>query len=749
MKTVDSRIRMTLPTIALLMTSLAPGGVAAAGPQTTPVDSVLTGHATVQRTFPPTEVYGSRSSQGYVTQGASTGTKTDTPLLQTPMTVEVLPRQVLDERGLRNSGLSSALSLVGVQSLGMPDAGDATIFRGFLSWTTLWNGFRIEDATPGISYANGGAWMSNIERVEVLKGPSSILFGRSEPGGAVHLLTRKPQDKIHADVGLGAGSWSDRSVSADVTGPLTRDGSLLFRLNAAGEQGDSWFRYGPRSSSRGFAPALAWRVAPRTRVSFEGQYRRYEGGENAQQYMPIDPATGRALAIDPAQTLLPGNLSKYRQSRSAIVFDQQWSADWFTSLRFLRNDANNPRSRNVLAGSGFTFPITDGALPASLWVFENQNRQRTDAAVLDVVGHLSALGANHTVLFGADDYRKQFDQAGGTDWAQTTDFYHPSVPEAVAYTDHWSIGTRELALYLQDQFEFGHGWHALLGARYQQFDEHIVADTPSMSWTEPLDMGVDGNFLLPRAALLWQFRPAASVYYSYEENSGSTNGLDYTGTPLAPESARQHEAGTRAEWLDGRLAASLALFELTKHNIASADLEHPGFNIGVGEVESRGLELNVQGAPLPQWNVLVHIERARPIVITGATGALALQSQNLVAGQLLPYVSTRTASLWTSYHPTRGAFADFTVGGGATWASAPNVLEPATIPTSAHHLVSAFATYDRNWRGLDCSLQLNVDNVTDEQYLLYQADTGALGGNTVAGTWVTPRQVRMELRTKW
>ncbi len=100
-----------------------------------------------------------------------------------------------------------------------------------------------------------------------------------------------------------------------------------------------------------------------------------------------------------------------------------------------------------------------------------------------------------------------------------------------------------------------------------------------------------------------------------------------------------------------------ALYDLTKFDIASADADHPGFNIGVGEVESRGLELNLQGTPRPQWNVLVHVEHARPSVVTGASGVVALQAEFLTPGRLLPYVSNRTASVWTSDQVAHGTLA--------------------------------------------------------------------------------------------
>ncbi|MEQ1591709.1 MAG: TonB-dependent siderophore receptor [Thiobacillaceae bacterium] len=678
----------------------------------------------------------------YRRPNASTATKTDTPLMQTPMSVEVVPQQILKDLGMTSSSsLADVLTYLGVQTLGIKDSGDFLFFRGFLSTATLWNGFRIEDVTPSINYANGGVWMANVDRLEVLKGPSSILYGRTEPGGAVNVLTKQPQQDFHGEVNAGAGSQSDRWLGADLTGALNADKTLLYRLNIAREDSGSWFSYGPKSKSEGIAPVLEWKISPQTALTFEGQYRRYEGGDNVQQGIPIDPATGQPVPVEPKDTMMPGNISQFRQNRILLALNHEFNPDWSVSLKYMHNDANNPYYRNSYAACGPSgFPLGPGQTP--LCVYDGKSRQKTDATMLDLTGHVTTLGIQHTLLLGMDYYRKQFNLAAGNDFgSQTTDYLNPTLPASVPFTDTWSVSNREYAAYVQDQMALSNNWHLLLGGRYQTINEHARSNFPSFG-SPPDDSVYKNSLFQPRLGLLWQPRPWLSTYYSYAENIGSSNGLDFTGKSIEPELSKQHELGVKSTWLEGRLTLNLALFDLTKYNIAAADPIHAGFNIGLGEVKSTGYELNIQGALTDAWNVLANYSHARPRVVAGASGAAALQPQSIVAGQDLPGVANDTFAVWTSYKLPD----NWKVGGGVNWASAQNSYDGATLKTKSYTVASAFAAYETRLSGHTTTLQLNVDNVFNERYLLGQSDDVAFGGGSLIGSWGAPRQIRLSLR---
>ena len=165
---------------------------------------------------------------------SSTATKTDTPLMETPVKVEVVTQQILQDLGVTSRGLADALMAFGVQNLGQGDLGDVVFFRGFSTNTTLWNGFRVEDIGTNVGPINGSVWMDNVDRAEILRGPSSILYGRAEPGGAVNVITKKPQSRFATELEVGGGSFGDRRQHA-VT---VRDGFISWKADGASQGGD-------------------------------------------------------------------------------------------------------------------------------------------------------------------------------------------------------------------------------------------------------------------------------------------------------------------------------------------------------------------------------------------------------------------------------------------------------------------------------------------------------------------------------
>jgi iron complex outermembrane receptor protein len=516
----------------------------------------------------------------YVARNADTATKTDTPLMDTPMTVQVVPQQVLKDLGITSSGLSEALASQGVQTLGFAPSSEILVYRGFLSTTKLWNGFRIEEAFAVYGEGNGGVWMDNVERLEVLKGPSSILYGRAEPGGAVNVLTEKPQADFHGEVKTGIGSWYNRWLAADLTGSINRNKTLLYRLNAAIEGSNSYFRHGPDYRSRGIAPTLVWLISPQTTLSIEGQYRHLEG-PNGVSYIPIDPSTGKPLAVDRSITFPRDIVSKFNQNRTMVGLGHRFNADWSLSWKALHDNVDNPLARYTFYRSP-QFPVS---LTGALTIKRNPINTKSDtsvyATVLDLTGHVRALGIKHTILLGAEYYDYYFRAESHFDFNGDpifeTDYFNPApFPwELVPIGERYNIRRRSPAFYAQDQMALPGNWSLLLGARYQRLDES-VSYVGGAKYKK--------NVVQPRVGLLWRPQPWISAYYSYSENMGVGNGFEFPGNPLKPESSRQHELGVKTQWLKDRMIATLAVFDLTKFNIAAGDSLHPGFNIGVGEV---------------------------------------------------------------------------------------------------------------------------------------------------------------------
>jgi iron complex outermembrane receptor protein len=700
----------------------------------------------------------------YAAPDASVATKTPTPIMQTATKVEVLTPQALRDMGLGSQDLGRAMATLGIAGLGMGDLGDMYFFRGFQTGTTLWNGFRIEEmgsaATNGV---NGGVWMTNVERMELLRGASSVLYGRAEPGGAISILTKKPLDTFSSSVDAGVGAHDDRWVSADLGGPLNAGKTLLYRLGAGYERSDSWYTYGPSYRSTGVAPALEYRLSAQTRLTLEGQFRNVSGGSD-QPYIPVDAATNALVDVDPKRTLMPGTYSEFKQRRAMLGADHRFNDDWSLSWKYMYNDADSPRTIvNWTIGMYYPPGTPSGGIEYTQGLTLNQSGQKVHATLLELTGRFTTGPLQHTVLFGADYYKtKSFQNAGSDCWCNNYPYFDPPpysyTPGDLPLYQYWTLDEREWAVYAQDQIQLPRGFHLLVGGRYQRQKEHSVVTYPdSPDFNE--DLPYKRNLFLPRASLLWQPTALASLYYSFTENAGASQGLEYPGTPLKPEFSKQHEIGAKLNLMDSRLLAQAAVFRLTKENIASGDPLHPGYNVGVGRVRSTGYELSLQGALGSNWNVLSTYNYARPYVEIGSSGAASLQPQYITAGTLLPYVSQRSFTVLTSYRLPFEGLQGWKIGGGYNWFSAPTMNEESSVRTASYGVASAFVSYEALIAGLKTAVQLNVDNLFDEKYLQFQGDIGAnlavyqangyTGGNYVGGNWGSPRKFRLGLRIQF
>lgn len=678
-------------------------------------------------------------ARSYAVPNATTATKTETPLMETPFTVQVVPQQVIRDLNTATSGLADVLAYQGVTTRGFETTGELLGFRGFFTSTTLWNGFRLESIIGG-EVGRGGLWMGNADRLEVMKGPSGILYGRNEPGGIVNVQTRKPREAFGANVRVGTGSWSNLWVGADVSGSLNQRKSVLYRVYVDGETSDSYFTNSPDYSSRGVAPALTWKISPRSTLSVEGEYRTLKGS-NGQSYIPIDPAKGDLLSVDPSITRPVGSAFKANQYRTMVVLDHRVTSNWALSLKAMHDRVDNPSSTWSFVQNA-QFPIAaNGALLVDRNLLVGSNDTTSLATTLDVTGRISLLGAQHTVLFGAEYYDFDFTGVDGLDFSRNpayrTDYFNqtPINWDVVPRDEPYTLQRRSPGFYVQDQIALPRNWHLLIGGRYQRLRQTYTYNDPYSA----------GGFF-PRAGLLWRAKPWLSSYYSYSENMSNATGFAFPRRPLPPEQSRQHELGVKTEWMGGRLNATVALFDITKYNLPSADPEHETFNIALGEVQSRGVELGLQGELTSNWSAMLNFTSARPEVVVGASGGSSIEAPAITAGRLLPYVNNQVFSLLTNYRLPWTQAGEWKVGGGVNWASDQNPSNAAqrmTAKYTGYTVASAFASYARRIGGHTTTLNLNVNNLFNERYFRNYAEAGSF--TRVQASYGPFRQIKLSM----
>ncbi|UFP93836.1 TonB-dependent siderophore receptor [Gloeobacter morelensis] len=574
----------------------------------------------------------------YFRKNTSSATRTDTPILDIPQSVQVIPRQVLEDQ--QATRLGDAVRNVSGVVTGNTFAGafDRFIIRGFSSFELLRNGFRdSEGAAKDIS---------NFEQVEVLKGPSSITYGLLEPGGIVNYVTKKPLRRAYYAAEVKVGSFSLVRPTVDFSGPITADGNLLYRLNAAYESSNGFRDFS--DFERWFAsPVITWQASEATQLTFEADLLR-----DARPFDRGLIAFGRGVVDVPYSRRFgePGDYYKVQQLAYGVRIDHKATEAWQvrSGLRFNFQSLRDYRAEPV------NFNESTGILTRNFR--GNDDINETYAWQTDVIGKFKTDSIDHTLLVGFEYFRgfadgQQRRAAPGT--TPSLNIFNPvygavQQPLTVTVRDGFS-GLSSLGFYLQDQIAFTPWLQLVAGGRYDVVEQQAL-DRLNQSYTLQRDQAIT-----PRVGLLLKPASNVSIYGSYSRSFTPLLGLSREGTSFRPETGTQYEVGVKAELLDNRLFATVAAYEITKENVLTTDPSDPGFAIQVGEQKSRGLEFDVIGQLAEGWRVVTSY---------ALNEAVVSRDNDFPVGNRLPGAPGNTASFWTDYQFKTGSLAGLGIGAG-------------------------------------------------------------------------------------
>ena len=671
----------------------------------------------------------------YVQPDATTGTKTDTPIMETPLNVQVITKQVLrDQQVIR---LDQALTNVSGVTLQTDSTNGSNLFlRGFQSQTIFRNGVRLDGNGFGF-----GQQFANVESIEVLKGPAAIVYGRVEPGGMVNIITKKPLATPYYSLNQQFGSYDLYRTSIDATGPLTKDDTLLYRMNMSYQNNGS-FRDLVNNEDVFLAPVLKWNISPRTQATLEMEYQ-HENSNLDQQILPLVDAGTPSQSfenIPPNRNLGERNPVQNDTYFVGFNWSHQFNDDWALKhqVAFRRQDTT----------SGiFAIPadvrLADREVDRFAARFNGVTRD-TITTILDLTGHFNTWGLKHNLLFGGDYYhfKDYTDLVFGSITSINIDNpVHPGVAELDPTSRSLSnFNTDNYGLYLQDQIELPYHVHVMGGLRYQYI--HLTSKSAGFDGVFTSGDPQTNDAVTPRVGLLWQPKNWLSLYSNYAENFGanagalSFGGIDSSGNalspiPLGPTSAQQWEVGAKTEFFGGHLRATLAYFDLTKQNVATTDTSHPiecgggACSIAVGEVRSRGPELDIQGEILPGLNVIATYTN-QDVRVT--------KSNNGDVGNRLNFVPRNVGSVWTTYEVQQGPLDGFKIGGGVKVQD--GVVDAGnTIKSPGYALLNLMTGYSFEAGKSRITAQLNIDNLLDKNYFTNASSAGNFGFVTFS----TPR----------
>ena len=666
------------------------------------------------------EVVGRRQSGGYQADDVS-GTKSSLPLRELPQSVRVMSRQAIDDLGALR--LDEVLDYVGGVSRQNNFGGlwDNIAVRGLAGnentgMAMLVNGY------AGNRGFNAPRDTANIERIEFLKGPAAALYGASEPGGTLNVVTKKPQWRSGHAVEASVGSFDFYRAALDSTGPLGE--SVAYRLNVAVEDRGS-FREQIKAKRQVVAPALTWRVSPDTTVDYSGELLHHQ--------TPLDRgvvAINNQLGAVPRERFNgepnDGDVKVDNQTHQLVV-EHEWNADW-------RSRAGLSYRQGTMKGFS-TEPTSLQADGRTLW----RQRRFRDYASDDLsfqgelAGRVRSGRMVHELLVGVETYRFTLDQvmlrinpSAAAPYA--TDLFAPvygkQQPTPGPNTDTQEV-QRNTAVYLQDAITLSPQWRAVVGLRADRYDQTLHnrrtgVRTPQTPTSTTPRVGLS---YLPDAA--WTLY--ANAGRSFRANVGS----DVAGQAFAPEEGQALELGAKWERADKRLGATVALFDIRKRNVLTGDPANAGFSISAGEVGSRGVEFDLAGQVTPEWRVTASLAYNDVRVLadnTLAVGSRLLNTPRINGSVLAVYESALNNG---SLYGMGGGFTHMGERLGQT--GVPDFQLPAYTTAKA----TAYWRLSPKFR-----VSLDVDNLFDTRYYT----------SSYSRVWVTPgsaRNITLGLQAKF
>jgi iron complex outermembrane recepter protein len=649
----------------------------------------------------------------YNPSNATTATGTDTPLRDIPLSVQVVPQQVIEDRNVTELG--NALETVGGV---VPSGGRGTSVFGP---NFLIRGFDVSDSIfrDGITYVSLAPLSTiDLERIEVLKGPASVLFGQGEPGGIINLVSKQPLSEPFYSVSATVGNFDTYRGAIDFSGPLNDSRTVRYRLNVGYENYGSFrdFVDGERFI---ISPTLTWDISPNTSINFYGQYTTIQ--ETLDEGLV---AIGDEIIDVPRDRFLGEDFGEFKQEQFNLGYrvDHRFSDNW--SVRHaLRYTQYEPERYAPLFDS---FDEATGEL-SRLEYFAGGTYRRffTNA---EVIGRFNTGSVQHRLLFGAE-YRRDSEDPE----FQFSNLYAPinvfnpvytGVPYDVEPEFFRDDRIKTLAFYLQDQIEFAPNLKVLAGLRYDRFDQ--LRTTQNLG--EPRDEfeQVDSD-VTPRLGIVYQPIQPISLYASYTASFNPSFGASRNAddSTFEPETGRQFEVGIKAD-LSERLSLTFAAFDIRKQNVSTPDPNDPDFSLQTGEVTSRGFELNLGGEILPGWNV---------VAAYTYLDAFVSEDNTDIIGNRLANVPENQFSLWTTYEIQRGNLQGLGFGIGLFFVGDRQGDQENTFTLPSYFRTDAALFYRRNnWRA-----QLNIQNLFDVEYFSSATFGSRLGVNpgapfTILGT---------------
>ena len=669
---------------------------------------------------------------GMVATRSGTGTKTDTPLIETPAAISVVTQDQIQAQGAQS--IAQAVRYTSgtrAEFAGADARTDAIYVRGFLADQYL-DSLRLLNF--GI-FAYSLVEPFNLERVEILHGPASILYGQSSPGGLVDMVSKRPTLEPYHEMFVSTGSYGRAQAGVDLSESIDKNKEFLYRFTASGFDVGSQVDHGDYQRIS-IAPSLTWRPDNNTTLTVLGTYQR-------------DPKAGFYNQLPPAGI---GTITPYKGSfiptsfySGEPGFDKTDRTYGSVGYLFEHSFNNNVKVRQNLRytdlSTDFAVVSPSGSDPSNLarGAYTTQESIRSIAVDNQAEAKFYAGPIEHTILAGID-YRNGVDKTlnGLLASVPSINAFNPvyGAPFGpVPFTTRNRQWIEQIGEYVQDQIKYDH-WVALLGIRHDLAQSRT--DSSALASNVTTTSLKSDTAVTKRAALLYKFDNGIAPYVQYTESFQPTAGTDALIRPFVPTTGKQEEAGIKYQPNDKSLY-TIAAFNLVQQNVLTPDTDptHPvGSRVQTGEIRSRGVEFEAKTEINRELTVLASYTYLDNIVTKTNTAAQL--------GKHPVGFPMNSASVWADYTFHGGALDGFGLSGGVRYigelpgntANTFYVPEVTLFDAAIHYDFSALGPMFKGY-----SAQVNATNLFDKTYVTYCQDVGCYYG--------LRRNVIATLRYRW
>lgn len=668
----------------------------------------------------------------YTKQPTENMTRMEMRPLENPQSVQVIDKEIIADRQIQTVA-EATKSMVGVNGFSSSQYSDYSL-RGFRagSGSFAYNGLRTD-----FYQFDQAALTYNIESIEAIKGPASVLFSSGNPGGVINHVTKKPLASPRYEVNYTFGSFNQHRIMADATGGLTKDKKLKYRL-VAGYENTGQYDKNQAIQNVFIAPQLQYDFSDKTSIRYELNYandNRTMGFDRGTPARDNGDGTFDIFAYNPSKNSVidPNGYSKRNTQLHQLEFNHKFNdkVKWTTLLGALRTEVTQQdmyRGFTDYASVNDSIYTYDNYWNEDIWNYQASTFLNLKLNDNGFIKHNLVVGLDANITGRKAKYASFNEKTisvlnpefgWGVFNEAELDFNNP------LWSGGWNENASLLATYFQDQISIGEKWRLLLGGRLEKHQgDYEDFDVATNEVIDGSQNELDALQFIPRAGLVYMPAKSLSLYYSYSQGFVPQALWSQSAKDLEPEKSRQHEIGAKKEWMSGKLLTSVALYHIQKYDVAAPDPNDPsGLSlITIDDVTSKGVELSIQGKLTKNIDIITNY---------AFNETYAIPSEGFdftpVEGPF-PQAPKHNANIWAKYSVRDGKLNNFSFGAGANYISERTTFfEGFTVP--------GYTTIDAsiNYKIKSFNIGLNGYNLTNQRYITGAYGPGALWqGNPIS-----------------